>query len=182
MKIVCLGDSLVYGYGVPRRDCWIALSAQRTGHELVNCGLSGDTTGGMLARFRPCVLEASPKRVLLLGGANDIFTGCSDANARSNLSAMVYQALDAGIKPMVGLYPPLRPERAGPPWTGFTDMAAVAGIFEAYRAWLIHFTRAAGVQAVDFSVGFDAPVGPPCMAALRRGSVGPHTWRPLACP
>lgn len=69
---------------------------------------------------------------------------------------MVYQALDAGIKPMVGLYPPLRP--GGPaPWTGFTDMAAVAGIFEAYRAWLIHFTRAAGVQAVDFSVGFDAP-------------------------
>lgn len=51
MKIVCLGDSLTYGYGVPRKDGWVSLAAQATGHTLVNKGVSGDTTGGMLARF-----------------------------------------------------------------------------------------------------------------------------------
>lgn len=156
MKIVCLGDSLVYGYGVPRKDCWITLAAQRTGHELVNRGLNGDTTGGMLSRFRPCVLDQSPRRVLLLGGANDILTGNTDAAARSNLSAMVYQALDAGIAPMVGLYPPFRPEKAGPPWTGFVDVQALAGTFSAYRDWVLRFASAAGVPVVDFAAGFDS--------------------------
>ena len=27
MKLVCLGDSLTYGYGVPRKDCWVSLAA-----------------------------------------------------------------------------------------------------------------------------------------------------------
>ena len=43
MKIVCLGDSLTYGYGVPRKDGWVSLAAQATGHTLVNKGVSGDT-------------------------------------------------------------------------------------------------------------------------------------------
>ena len=36
MKLVCLGDSLTYGYGVPRRDCWVSLCAERTGHTPVS--------------------------------------------------------------------------------------------------------------------------------------------------
>ena len=28
MKIVCLGDSLTYGYGVSRKDCWVSLAAE----------------------------------------------------------------------------------------------------------------------------------------------------------
>ena len=43
MKIVCLGDSLTYGYGVPRKDGWVSLAARATGHTLVNRGVSGDT-------------------------------------------------------------------------------------------------------------------------------------------
>ena len=41
MKIVCLGDSLTYGYGVPQKDGWVSLAAQATGHTLVNRGVSG---------------------------------------------------------------------------------------------------------------------------------------------
>ena len=67
MKIVCLGDSLTYGYGVPRKDGWVSLAAQATGHTLVNRGVSGDTTGGMLARFARDVLAQRPRRVLLMG-------------------------------------------------------------------------------------------------------------------
>ena len=80
MKLVCLGDSLTYGYGVPRRDCWVSRVAECTGHTLVNRGINGDTSGGMLARFGRDVLDERPDRVLLLGGANDIIFGGNDVD------------------------------------------------------------------------------------------------------
>lgn len=154
MKLVLLGDSLIYGYGVPRRDCWVRLAAERTGFELINRGVNGDTTGGMLARLGPHVLEERPAKVFLLGGANDILTAGNDLAARSNLSAMVYQALDAGVEPIVGLYPPFCPARMSGPWAGYADAGALSGTFSAYRAWTLRFVLSMGIKAVDFSTGF----------------------------
>ena len=139
MKVVCLGDSLTYGYGVPRKDCWASLTAARTGHTLVNRGVNGDTTGGMLARFGRDVLEERPQRVLLMGGANDIIYGGSDAPARLNLMAMVRQAEAAGIRPMVGLLPPIYAQGIPEPWLSVTDYRALSPVFAAYRAWLENF-------------------------------------------
>lgn len=155
MKLVCMGDSLTYGYGVPRRDCWVSLTAARTGRTLVNRGINGDTTGGMLARFERDVLGETPGRVLLLGGANDIMLSHTDAQARANLGAMTFQALDRRIKPVVGLYPPIHPEEVGPPWTGLGDFFALAPVFDGYRAWLLEFAQSLSLETVDFAAGFD---------------------------
>ena len=157
MKIVCLGDSLTYGYGTPRKDCWVSVSAQRTGFELVNRGINGDTTGGMLARFREQVLAAQPRRVMLLGGANDILTSGTDLNARSNLAAMVYQAVDAGVTPMVGLYPPYLPALADPLKLPVLIEEDLTPVFAAYRDWCIRLAQRKGVQLVDFAQGFTGP-------------------------
>ena len=152
MKLVCLGDSLTYGYGVPRRDCWVSRAAERTGHTLVNRGINGDTSGGMLARFGRDVLSEKPDRVLLMGGANDIIFGGSDAPARLNLTAMANQAVAAGIRPMIGLPPPVYAEGIPEPWLALTDYRALAPVFAAYRAWLTAFCASSGVKVVDFAV------------------------------
>ena len=52
MELICIGDSLTYGYGVRRSECWTMLAAQESGWTVRNCGVSGDTTGGMLVRLR----------------------------------------------------------------------------------------------------------------------------------
>ena len=52
MKLICIGDSLTFGYGVRPFQRWTRLCAQETGWEIVNEGISGDTTGGMLVRLR----------------------------------------------------------------------------------------------------------------------------------
>ena len=52
MKLICIGDSLTFGYGVRPSQRWTRLCAQETGWEIVNEGISGDTTGGMLVRLR----------------------------------------------------------------------------------------------------------------------------------
>ena len=56
MKLICIGDSLTFGYGVHLSQRWTRLCAQETGWELVNEGINGDTTGGMLARMQGGVL------------------------------------------------------------------------------------------------------------------------------
>ena len=48
-RILCLGDSLTYGFGLPRGLVWTALCAAQTGAELLGGGVNGNTTGGMLA-------------------------------------------------------------------------------------------------------------------------------------
>ena len=36
MEIICLGDSLTYGYGVRRSQCWTELAARESGWTLRN--------------------------------------------------------------------------------------------------------------------------------------------------
>lgn len=152
MKIVCLGDSLTCGYGVPRRDCWVSLAAEATGHTLVNRGINGDTTGGMLARFGRDVLGEQPDRVLLMGGANDIIFGGSDAPARLNLTAMANQAVANRIRPMIGLPTPVYAEGIPEPWLSVTGYQSLLPIFSAYRDWLVRFAGIFGFKTVDFTV------------------------------
>ena len=57
MKLIRIGDSLTFGYGVHLSQRWTRLCAQETGWELVNEGINGDTTGGMLARMQGDLLQ-----------------------------------------------------------------------------------------------------------------------------
>lgn len=152
MKLVCLGDSLTYGYGVPRKDCWVSRAAAVTGHTLVNRGINGDTTGGMLARFGRDVLAEKPDGILLLGGANDIIFGGSDAPARLNLTAMANQAVANRVRPMIGLPPPVYAEGIPESWLSVTDYQSLLPVFESYRDWLVRFAGTFGFQTVDFAV------------------------------
>ena len=52
MKLLCLGDSLTYGYDVACEYRWTTRLAKERGISVCNEGLCGDTTGGMLYRPR----------------------------------------------------------------------------------------------------------------------------------
>ena len=65
---------------------------------------------------------------------------------------MVRQAEAAGIRPMVGLLPPIYAQGIPEPWLSVTDYRALSPVFAAYRAWLENFCRTSGVKTVDFAV------------------------------
>lgn len=157
MKVVCLGDSLTYGYGVPRRDCWVRLAADRTGHQTVNRGINGDTTGGMLARLERDVFHEKPDFLFLMGGANDIILTGSDLQARANMGAMVHQASGRRLRVAVGLPTPIYPELIPPAWRALTDFEVLLPVFTAYSNWLMHFCRIFSVKTVNFSTPAFAP-------------------------
>ncbi len=155
MHLICLGDSLTSGYGLPRRCAWPALLAQRSGWRVDNAGLPGDTTGGMLARLQRDVLAHRPDAVLLLGGTNDLIASGDDARARENSFALVHQCLAAGLRPLVGVPIPLCPVAMAPPWQGWTDFDRVNAGLRDYAAWLRHLAALYGLPVADFDTLFD---------------------------
>lgn len=76
MKLVCLGDSLTYGYKVKPSETWPSLVKQKLNIEVLNKGINGDTTMGMLGRYNFDVRSESPSHVILMGGGNDLIWEC----------------------------------------------------------------------------------------------------------
>jgi lysophospholipase L1-like esterase len=69
-KIVCMGDSLTEGYMIDLSQRWSEVLKKSLGIDLLNSGISGDTTGGMLARFKPMVIDHHPTHVIIM--TNDV--------------------------------------------------------------------------------------------------------------
>ena len=74
LKIVCIGDSLTYHtntYICQTNLLWPALLQARTGHTIINKGISGNTSAEMLARFTTDVIANSPDYCIIECGGND---------------------------------------------------------------------------------------------------------------
>jgi len=103
MKIICIGDSLTQGYGVPSSANWVAITNKIEGVEVINKGINGDTTGGVVERFKKGVFYGKPNFVFIIGGANDIIVGNNLGSVQANIMAMVHQAYYNKIIPIVGI-------------------------------------------------------------------------------
>ena len=112
MLIVCHGDSLTEAADVAPGEGWPALMAARLKAEVINSGIGGDTSGGLLGRFYPDVVRHQPAAVIILGGVNDLWWDLDIGLIQANLFAMACQARFHGITPVLGLPPPLHGERA----------------------------------------------------------------------
>ncbi len=96
LKISFFGDSLVQGYGLYPEDGMVAqmqkwLEQQNNTVQLVNSGVSGDTTAGGKARINWTLEEGFDGIIVLLGG-NDLLRGINVDESRSNLRAILEEA------------------------------------------------------------------------------------------
>lgn len=70
--IVAFGDSITYGTGVERNECWVSLLGKSLkGIKAVNAGVGGNTSAEGLARIDKDVLAYMPGLVLVEFGGND---------------------------------------------------------------------------------------------------------------
>ena len=100
-RITILGDSLTAGYGLTAADALperleAALRARGIAVEVVDAGVSGDTSAGGLARL-DWLPGGAPDRVILALGANDGLRGLDPAAMAANLSAIVERLQAAGV-------------------------------------------------------------------------------------
>jgi acyl-CoA thioesterase I len=129
-KIVFLGDSLTAGYGLESNESYPALiqeklRADQLNWEVVNAGVSGDTTQGGLERV-PWVLKAEPKAVFVALGANDGLRGISPQVTKSNLKKIIelFQSKSVTVY-LGGMRLPLNYGKNAPAFEAvFTDLAS----------------------------------------------------------
>lgn len=151
MKIVFLGDSLTYAYGLRRKDAWVSLLAEITGFKVINKGISGDTTGGMLARFMTDVINEKPDMVHILGGGNDFICELDINSVKSNIMAMVHQALAYGIKPIVGTIPEIKTGKIDNKWSNYTNFQTLKEINNEYGNWIRKFSSFFKNDLIDYA-------------------------------
>ncbi|MBQ4505269.1 MAG: arylesterase [Firmicutes bacterium] len=153
MKIVCMGDSITSGLGLEddlsRR--WTDLTEQKTGIHMINCGISGDTTGGMLARCQTEVFPEQPDYLLILGGTNDICLAGQYRIPCMNIAAMVKQADAWGIPVLIGIPLPIAPEDMHRMvWDVERDNVKNAGECKKLSWWLTNYCKERNIPIVDF--------------------------------
>lgn len=93
LRLVALGDSLTQGYGLPTEDGFVPqldawLHENGLDVEVINAGVSGDTTAGGLSRMDWTLAEPVDAMLVTLGG-NDLLRGLDPAASRANLEAIL---------------------------------------------------------------------------------------------
>lgn len=102
-KIVAFGDSLTAGFGLTEKESYPyllqeKLKADGYNYEVVNAGVSGETSLGGLERI-DWVLESENVKILVLElGANDLLRGIPVKTMKENLDKIIRKARAKNVK------------------------------------------------------------------------------------
>ncbi len=111
VTVAALGDSLTQGYGLPPAEGFVPqlqgwLDAHGADAEVLNAGVSGDTTAGGLSRVDWTLTPEVDAMIVALGG-NDLLRGIDPATSKANLDGILAAADAAGVEVLlVGLTAP----------------------------------------------------------------------------
>lgn len=100
IRVVAMGDSLTEGLGVDPEQAYPAQLARKLeaeGHnvEVINAGISGETSSGALSRV-DWLLSLNPDVVILATGGNDGLRGIDPAVTQENIDALVQRFEESG--------------------------------------------------------------------------------------
>ena len=92
-RILVLGDSLVAGYGLAEQEAFpnqLEQELQSAGYkvQVINAGVSGDTTAGGLSRLDWALVDRPHIAIIVLGG-NDALRGLPPEETRRNLDKII---------------------------------------------------------------------------------------------
>lgn len=140
LKLVVLGDSLSAGYQLGAEEGFPeqlqkALDERGFSVEVVNAGVSGDTTSGGLSRLDWSVGPDADAVILELG-ANDALRGIQPGLTRQNLDEMTRRLRERGVE--VLLAGMLAPRNLGPEYADVFD-PIYADLAKAHDALLYPF-------------------------------------------
>ena len=99
--VLVLGDSLSAAHNIPAEAGWVNLLRRRlqgmeSAWRVANASVSGETTGGGLARLPALLRRFQPSIVMVELGANDALRGFPVDVIRANLEEIIRLSRDAG--------------------------------------------------------------------------------------
>lgn len=157
-KIVCIGDSLTYGYGVQKDKRWTEGIESLDECEMINKGVNGDTTVGMLSRSHRDVLAVKPTHVIIMAGTNDFLCGRNVRSVMGNIVLLVKEAREYGIIPIIAAPIPVCESMAAILWDSGVNYSKVNDRLKAYHFLLKKFSERNNVLFIDFYDEFTSRV------------------------
>ena len=151
-RLVVLGDSIAAGYGLRRDESFPARLQERIdreglGFEVVNAGVSGDTSAGGLRRL-DWALDGDVRVLIVELGGNDGLRGLPPAELKKNLTAIVRAARERHLAVLLcGME---APPNAGPAYaTAFRE--AFISVAREERVPLVPFVldKVAGIESLN---------------------------------
>lgn len=130
-RVLALGDSLTFGTGASPDAAYPAALAGLTGWDVVNAGVSGDTSSQALARL-PALLEQHRPALVLIGiGGNDLLRRQPEDALRENIRRMVSLAQNAEAQVLLIAVP--RPTMASQVTASLDDHPLYGELSEALK-------------------------------------------------
>lgn len=133
-RVVFLGDSITAAWDKAAPDLFV--------NDVIDRGITGQTTGQMLARFRYDVIDLKPRVVHIMAGVNDVSV-YGTALTRSNIMSMVELAKAHDIVVVLGAITPVARF-----WM-FPELKPAPQIV-ALNHWLRDYARQEGLIFVDY--------------------------------
>jgi acyl-CoA thioesterase-1 len=156
-KIVVLGDSLTAGYGLLEQQAYPALLQERLneegyGWDVVNAGISGDTSAAGLQRLDWAMGEGDVRILIVELGANDGLRGLPISEMKKNLAAIIAHAQGKGVSVLLAGME--APPNFGPEYT-VSFRQVYRDLAKQYKVTLLPFLldKVAGVAALNQSDG-----------------------------
>lgn len=142
-RVIILGDSITAGFGLEREEAYPALLQKKADaagldYEVVNAGVSGDTTAGGLRRIDWALGNKGGHVLVIALGGNDGLRGIAPEQTAKNLADMVQKARarSPGIKIVIaGMQ---MPDNMGPKYV------------EAFKTLFINVAEAQKTELLPF--------------------------------
>ncbi len=103
--VLALGDSLTAGVGATPDTAYPTVLQALTGWQVVNGGVSGDTTAQALARLPALLQEHQPRLVIVSIGGNDFLRQMSAGTAKSTIREISRTAQAGGAQVLLVAVP-----------------------------------------------------------------------------
>jgi lysophospholipase L1-like esterase len=141
IKVVCLGDSITWGFPHGLEYSWVRMLSDELSGEVINQGINGNTTSDMLDRFNRAVIKKNPTHVVIMGGINDVIWRESFDRITLNLQTMAEKARENDIKVIFGTPTAVddpEPER----------------LLKRLRGWIKEYATENNLAVIDFAAAF----------------------------
>ena len=103
--VLALGDSITFGIGASAETSYPTVLANVTGWNVINAGVSGDTSAQALARLPALLQEHAPPLVLVSIGGNDFLRRLPEAETRANIQQICELCLASGAQVLLVAIP-----------------------------------------------------------------------------
>lgn len=150
MNVICIGDSLTFGYGVGQDNSWVSL-LNTENNKFLNKGVNGDTSTGILSRIYPILKSNDSDICLIMCGSNDILMNKSIDSIIENIKLMIDDCNSLSIKPIILSPPKIFEELALQIWNSSIDYSKCNSSLEEYSNKLDSFCRENNLVFIDIN-------------------------------